>query len=34
VPRNSRGSNSARAAIEDLRARAKKLGIDLAIFEH
>jgi contact-dependent growth inhibition (CDI) system restriction endonuclease-like protein len=34
VPGNSRGSNSARAAIEDLRARAKKLGIDLAIFEH
>jgi hypothetical protein len=34
VPRNSRGSNSARAAIENLRARAKKLGIDLAIFEH
>jgi hypothetical protein len=34
VPGNSRGSNSARAAIEDLRARARKLGIDLAIFEH
>jgi len=34
VPGNSRGSNSARAAIEDLRARAGKLGIDLSIFEH
>lgn len=34
VPGNSRGSNSARAAIEDLRARARKLGIDLSIFEH
>jgi CDI toxin restriction endonuclease-like domain len=34
VPRNSRGSNSARAAVEDLRARANELGIELTIFEY